>query len=39
MQYCLQELQSLIHDPMAQEVENTFDITAALLSQINVAAA
>lgn len=39
MQYCLQELQSLIHDPMAQEVENTFDITAALLSQINIAAA
>ena len=39
MQYCLQELQSLIHDPMAQEVENIFDITAALLSQINVAAA
>lgn len=39
MQYCLQELQSLIHDPMAQEVENTFDITAALLSQINAEAA
>ena len=38
MQYCLQELQSLIRDPMTQEVENTFDITAALLSQINVAA-
>ena len=39
MQYCLQELQSLIHDPMAQEVESTFDITAALLSQINMEAA
>lgn len=38
MQYCLQELQSLIRDPMTQEVESTFDITAALLSQINVAA-
>ena len=39
MQYCLQELQSLIRDPMTQEVESTFDITAALLSQINMEAA
>lgn len=39
MQYCLQELQSLIRDPMTQEVESTFDITAALLSQINIEAA
>ena len=39
MQYCLQELQTLIHDPMAEEAENTFDITSAILNQINTAVA
>lgn len=39
MQYCLQELATLIHDPMAEEKESTFDITAALLNQIQMQAA
>ena len=35
VQYCLQELQTLIHDPIKEEQNNTFDITASILSQIN----
>ena len=35
VQYCLQELQTLIHDPIKEEQNNTFDITSSILSQIN----
>ena len=35
VQYCLQELQTLIHDPIKEEQNNTFDITSSILSLIN----
>ena len=38
MEYCIRELQTLIHDPMSETTEDTFDITSAILGQINIAA-
>lgn len=37
-EYCVRELQTLIHDPMSETTEDTFDITSAILGQINIAA-